>query len=105
LSSVTALEQLISNPLFLGLLVGIIRSLAGYAEMYLNNRRNGLPTPYDPTKLLETLAIYEGVFIAVAVAPGIPPSVSAVLAIVVDVLRSIRKNVPTSAISTGGSKK
>jgi len=79
--------EILENPIFLAFIIAVIRNFLGFAEM----KFRGSAGKYEVSKLGETVALYEGVFISLNLIPEMPSVVIPIIAIVVDVLRSMKK--------------
>lgn len=83
------IKELASNPIVLALIIAVIRNLSGYIAEKLRTSTE----KYDSKKLLETLAIYEGIIIAMSAVPGMPAYLAVVIAVAVDLVRGIKKAI------------
>lgn len=92
------IAALVNNPVFLGLLLAVIRSIGGYVEAMLHVRKT---EAYSFIKLGETIAIYETFFVGLSQIPSMPIYLIAIIAVVVDLIRSLKKVIadmqPTGA--------
>lgn len=84
------LEILRQNPILLGLIFSIVRNIGGYIVECFNAKKL---VPYEAMKLLETLTLYETFFIALGGIANLPATWTAIVAVAVDMLRSIKKAV------------
>ncbi len=93
--------EILTNPILLALLIAIIRNIGGYLEAVLSAKGKGISEKYDLTKLGSTVATYETVFIALSQVPSLPTWLIAVLAVAVDISRSVKnviKEIPATIV-------
>ncbi len=84
-------EFIKNNPMLLGLILTIVYNLAGYIASMAKIK--GFE-PYDKYKFLQTLAIFEGLFIGLQGIAGLDPQWVALAAIIVAVLKTLKSNPP-----------
>lgn len=82
------LLDVLRNPVLLAALIALIRNIGGYVTSMLGVKKY---VPWEPVKFGETLALYETFFVALSAIPSLPVEWIAVVAIVVDITRSIKK--------------
>ena len=81
------------NPLLLGLLIGVVRNIGGYASACI---QAGKLVAYEKKKLLETLVLYETFFIAFLAVGNLPEIWAIGIAVALDGLRSLKKTIEES---------
>jgi len=84
------LLDILKNPILLGLIFAIIRSLGGYLTECFREKKL---VSYNASKLLETLTLYETFFITLNGVASVPQTWTASIVVLVDVIRSFKKVV------------
>src|SRR4030042_4636129 len=82
------LEGIISNPLAMGAIITLVWNLGGYIQHITGAKAL---EKYELIQLVETLVLFETVFIAVSGVAGLPTSWSTVIGLIVAVVRSLKK--------------
>jgi hypothetical protein len=83
-------QDILQNPVLLGLIFAIIRNIGGYAYNCFAAKKL---LPYSASMLLETLTLYETFFIALSGLADLPASWAVTLTVAVDMIRSVKKAV------------
>jgi hypothetical protein len=93
----SVLDILRQNPILLGFIIGILRNIIGYTVECFNAKKI---VKYEGMKLLETLALYEGFFIALGSVANLPATWTTIAALAVDMIRSVKKAIATPTTPT-----
>lgn len=99
MASLEILQAITANPILMGALLTLIFNIGGYIGSMLKVK--GVE-PYDKFKALETLALFETIFIGLQGVAGIDAQYVAVIAIVINVIYSLKKTLaaPTTKSTT-----
>jgi hypothetical protein len=81
------------NPILLGLLISVIRNIGGYLTECFTQHKI---VQYQGAKLLETFTLYETFFVAAGQVGGLSNGYTVILAVAVDIVRSLKKGVITA---------
>jgi hypothetical protein len=85
-------QSIMDNPPLLAAMLAIITNIGMYIAACANSKKL---EPYDKTKFLETLAIFETVLITIQGLAGLPASWAATLALVLSFVRSLKNAIST----------
>ena len=85
------LETVTSNAVLMGALMAVIFNVAGYIASMLKIKAF---ESYDLYKAAQTLALFEGIFIALQGIAGLEPKYVAIIAIIVNVIYSLKNVLP-----------
>lgn len=95
------LQTLLANPQFVAAIIAVIWNISGYIAALLKIK--GLEK-YELTKLGETLLLFEAVFTIMATVAGLPLSWTAVIAIAVVVIRSVKSAIDSNTAAKAAKK-
>ncbi len=84
------LDILLNNPLLLAAILAVIWNIGGYVAQLLKIKKL---EPYEVTKLAETLVLFEAVFLIMSTLVGIPITWTAIAAIAVMTIRSLKSAI------------
>lgn len=84
------LDILSNNPLLLAAILAVIWNIGGYVAQLLKIKKL---EPYEVTKLAETLVLFEAVFLIMSTLVGIPITWTAIAAIAVMTIRSLKSAI------------
>jgi hypothetical protein len=91
-------QAILGNPVVMSAILALIINVGGFIAAWAKS--NGTES-YDKYKALETLALFEGVFIGLQGIAGLDPKWVAVIAIAVNIIYSLKKTLaPTNTTVT-----
>jgi len=90
----TFILDILKNPIVLAALLAVVRNLTGYvANIFKARSKNEPLPPYNASQLLETFALWEGLFILLQGVGSLPATWTVVVTMGADILRSFQKAV------------
>src|SRR4030042_6581427 len=82
------LKEIIANPIAMGAIIALIWNLGGYISHITNAKAL---EKYELIQLVETLVLFETVFIAISGVAGLPTTWATVIGLIVAIVRSLKK--------------